>query len=263
MVTLLDTNKEQMIINVEVVVKTPTTIRVILEDNDNPNTVLTNRFRYIEDKDTFLIRLPIVGKTSKLTVYDENLGLQDKDTTFEVVSITKDHLKKRLDIIDVRSPGIKSFLNFSQRFSFNAGWLGTDPNKSYKSDDGKYQIIYVDAILDEKGNDIGTPACIYENGLIECDARFFVPATVPMREAILLHEFSHIFLNNNPADESEADINGLCMYLSLGFPRVEAVEAWVETFWIADVPENIERQKIMMQFIEDFENNNMIIYGKY
>ena len=82
-----------------------------------------------------------------------------------------------------------------------------------------------------------------------------------MRMAILTHEFSHVFLNVNPNDETEADLNGLLIYLSLGYPRIEAHEAWIDTFENSPTDGNMERYEIMEQFIEDFENGNLIIHG--
>ena len=266
MIKILNTNFEQMTINISIEVVKPTRIRIVLEDNDNPNTILTNRYRDIDKTDTVLIRLPISGKTSKLTIYDENVGVGNGDTTFSITDLSKSHLKKRLDVVDLTDPKIASFVNFCEQFCFNAGWLETqDPNSdiTYNSPDGMYRIQYVDAILDEEGNDIGTPACIYEDGLIQVDARFFRGSTVPMRVAILCHEFAHIYLNQNPDDESEADIRGLSIYLSLGYPRVEAFEAWIDCFWEADTPENMMRYQIIEQFIEDFENKRFIAYGNY
>ena len=72
--------------------------------------------------------------------------------------------------------------------------------------------------------------------------------------AILLHEFSHFNLNENIDDESEADLNGLLMYLGLGFPRIEASSAWLEVFLGAQTEQNKERYKLIEQFIKDFEN---------
>jgi hypothetical protein len=266
MVKILNTNCEQMIINIDIEVVAPTRIRIVLEDNDNPNTILTNRFRDIETKDTILIRLPICGKTSKLTIYDENVGVGNGDNTFVVTDISKSHLKKRLDVVDLTNYKIASFVNFCEKFCFNAGWLETQEANSdvwYNSEDGQYRIQYVEAIVDEKGNDVGTPACIYEDGLIQVDERYFRTSTVPMRVAILCHEFAHIYLNTNPDDESEADIRGLSIYLSLGYPRVEAFEAWIDCFWEADTPENKIRYQIIEKFIEDFENKKWIFYGNY
>ena len=51
--------------------------------------------------------------------------------------------------------------------------------------------------------------------------------------AILLHEFSHVYLNDNIDDEVEADLNGLLIYLGLGYPRIEAFEVFAKTFLAA------------------------------
>jgi hypothetical protein len=49
-----------------------------------------------------------------------------------------------------------------------------------------------------------------------------------MRFAILCHEFSHFYVNDNMDDESEADINGLLIYLGLGYPRIEGYQAFLD-----------------------------------
>jgi hypothetical protein len=51
-----------------------------------------------------------------------------------------------------------------------------------------------------------------------------------MRFAILCHEFSHFYVNEDMDNESEADINGLLIYLGLGYPRIEGYQAFLEVF---------------------------------
>ena len=81
------------------------------------------------------------------------------------------------------------------------------------------------------GKPLKTPARISRHdGVIEISKKYFKQYTVPMRMAILLHEFAHFYLNNNPRDESEADLNALTIYLSMGYPRIEAYQAWLEVF---------------------------------
>ena len=286
MVQLVNTNNEQQILKIDIEVYQPSRIRVILEDADQENTVFTDRFEDIQSgRHTFLVRLPLVRLNTNVFVFNEDNGDVDNDTSFEVINISKQHLIKRLDLIDLRNQALKNFIIFAQSFAYNAGNLRTnDPNDAsdcYVSDCNNYVIKYLDVIVDEKGVEIPTPASIntmvdkYGNQIpycpplintnivIDCCSKQFRDYTVPMRMAILFHEFSHVYLNKEMRDETEADLNGLMIYLSLGYPRVEAFEAWLDTFWEVDTPENCQRYEIMQKFIEDFENNKILINTRF
>ncbi len=257
-----------MTLKVDVTVYQPSRIRLIVEDADQENTVFTNRFLDIQSgNDTFLVRLPLVGKNTNVVVFNEFNGLSENDSSFAVTNISKQHLVKRLDLIDFRNPKIKNFVVFAQKFCYNAGVLRTnDPtndNDVYVSDCKQYAIKYLDVIVDENGRPIPTPASIQTNGLIDACCIQFRDYTVPMRMAILLHEFAHIYLNQDPANETEADLNGLMVYLSLGYPRVEAFEAWIDTFWEVDTDENLQRYKIMEDFITNFEKNKILFNARF
>ena len=119
-------------------------------------------------------------------------------------------------------------------------------------------IDIYDTITHSNGTELNTPARIAKNnGVIEISKKAFDTYTVPMRMAILLHEFSHYYVNENMDDESEADLNGLLIYLSLGYPRIEAHEAWLDVFMDSASEANAERYKIIEKFIKDFENNKI------
>jgi hypothetical protein len=117
--------------------------------------------------------------------------MQGEDETFEVESITKGALEKKLDVIDFSNTDVRSFVNFATRFSYNAGTLASG---TYVSDDRKFVIKYLPTIEDN-GQEQTTPARIdITNGNIEISKKQYVKYTVPNRMAILLHEFS---LKNN------------------------------------------------------------------
>ena len=80
-----------------------------------------------------------------------------------------------------------------------------------------------------------------------------------MRFAILCHEFSHFYVNEDMTDETEADINGLLIYLGLGYPRIEALEAFYEVFDNYPSEENKRRSDKIINFIDNFEKNNIVI----
>jgi hypothetical protein len=78
--------------------------------------------------------------------------------------------------------------------------------------------------------------------------------------AILLHEFSHVYLNENVDDEVEADLNGLLIYLGLGYPRIEAFEVFAKTFLSVPSDGNRMRYDKIKTFIDEFEQHNTYLY---
>jgi hypothetical protein len=81
-----------------------------------------------------------------------------------------------------------------------------------------------------------------------------------MRMAILLHEFAHFYLNENIEDEIEADLNGLLIYLGLGYPRIDGYEAFLQVFEGTPSEQNVVRYDVINKFIQDFENKKYVIY---
>jgi hypothetical protein len=116
-------------------------------------------------------------------------------------------------------------------------------------------------IIEDNGVEQTTPARIdIDSGIIEVSKRQFIEYTIPNRMAILLHEFSHIYLNDNVDDEVEADLNGLLIYLGLGYPRIEAFEVFAKTFMNNPTDENGMRFDSIKNFIDNFETYNTYLY---
>ena len=115
--------------------------------------------------------------------------------------------------------------------------------------------------IEEDGVEQTTPARIdIDTGIIEISKKQYLDFTVPNRLAILLHEFSHVYLNDNVDDEVEADLNGLLIYLGLGYPRIEAFEVFAKTFLNAPSDLNKMRYDKIKNFIDNFENFNTFLY---
>jgi hypothetical protein len=109
-------------------------------------------------------------------------------------------------------------------------------------------------LYDENGKSMKTPARISRSyGIIEVSKKKFEGYTVPVRMAILLHEFSHYYLNTDMANETEADLNGLLIYLGLGYPRVDAYNVFTQVFVTSPTEINKDRMKIIDDFIKNFE----------
>lgn len=239
-------------------------INLVVYDKYKANTVFTNRHKMVNgDNNTglFYVRMPISPDVVLIDIYNDRVGNKPKgvDDSFEVVSIEKRALEKKADVVDFNNPLLKSMIKFLRKFCYNAGVLDL---ASYVSDDGNYQIDYLDEIRDYKTNEVlRTPARIsQETGRIELAKDKFVPLTVPGRMAVLLHEISHYYINDNFNNEVESDLNGLLIYLALGYPRIEALEVFRDIFAKSRSKENDERYEIMNKFITEFENNNYLFY---
>lgn len=256
----LTTRYEELCLAVTVQTLTPAVVTIRIVDEEKPNTVLTDRYKTISGQFTFYVRMPITPKSIVISVFDKSVGNipNGQENNIKIVSVEKQPLQKRLDLVDISNPKLFDFVDFAQRFCFNAYYL--QANKSYESDGGNYLIEYLPQILGRDGQPINTPARISRTtGRIQISKEKFDKYTVPMRFAILCHEFSHFYVNENMADESEADLNGLLIYLSLGYPRIEAHEAFLKVFMQSDTVQNMERHKIISKFIDDFEKNKIVI----
>jgi len=249
------TSKEEMTILIKVKTFAPEKIRVRVFDYDFPKTYFTNRYKTINGEETFVVMMPITGDKINIEIFNEKNGNQKQnvDKSFEVISIEKQELPKKLNFIDIYNPKIKNFIQFAEQVCYNCSYLSPG---SYQSKNQFFFIDVFDTIIGKNGVELTTPARISKTtGTIEISKKAFDTYTVPMRMAILLHEFSHFYMNENMDDESEADLNGLLIYLSLGYPRIEAHEAWLDVFMDSASEANAERYRIIEKFIKDFENN--------
>ncbi len=258
MIFSVPTRHEELTLLVKVKTFEPQKIRIKVIDAEQPYTTFTDRFRTVDGESIFFVRMPVSPKEAMVYIYNENNGnLQvGADPSLEVVSITKEPLEKKLDVIDFTNSQVRSFVNFSTRFAYNAGSL---PSGTYTSDDKQFVIKYLPTIQDN-GVEQTTPARIdIDSGVIEVSKKQFRDFTVPNRMAILLHEFSHVYLNDNIDDEVEADLNGLLIYLGLGYPRIEAFEVFAKTFLAAPTDQNKMRYQKIVNFIDNFESYNTFI----
>lgn len=259
MIYRLPTRYEEFTLLIKVKTDKPEKIHLKVSDADQKNTVFTDRWKTVNGECSFYVRMPISGKISLINLYNEKVGQHKEDNSFEVVDIKKIPLEKRLDVVDFRNNDLRSFINFCTRFCFNAGVLSSG---TYKSSDGKFRIEYLPTIISSKsGKELQTPARINkDSGVIQVSQKKFTPDTVAMRMAILLHEYSHFYVNKDIDNESEADLNGLLIYLGLGYPRFEGHEAYLKTFISTPTEMNKVRYDKIKAFIENFEKNNYIVY---
>jgi hypothetical protein len=256
----IQTRYDEMCLSVKVACSVPTVVRIKIFDEEKPKIVFTDRYKTVYNTETFYVRLPITSKSVILSVYDDKKGNipKEQENNIKVISVDKIPLEKRMDVVDIQNYSVKHFVDFAQRFCFNAPYLET--GKSYQSDNGEFMIEYLPVITNHNGRVLTTPARISKvTGRIQVSKKQFDDYTVPMRFAILCHEFSHFYVNENMDDESEADINGLLIYLGLGYPRIEGYQAFLEVFKDSPNLDNKKRFDRIDNFIKNFEKNKMVI----
>jgi hypothetical protein len=251
-------NREEFVLGVTVQTASPQNIRFILKDAYQPRTLLTNRWKDINGTQTIYINVPLCDMDGILTIYNDDIGNipSKSDPTFKLVKIFKLPLEKRFDIVDFFNRDLTAYISFCQRFCWNAGVL---PSGVYQSDNGKFRIEYFPTLV-ENGVELSTCARISkDDGTIQVSQKQFDPMTVPMRMVILLHEFSHFYINENIDDESEADLNALRIYLGLGYPRIEASDAFTESFMGAPYEANGQRYALIHKYITEFDSSKILL----
>lgn len=235
-------------------VEKPCNIAMRLFDKTQASTVFVVMKKTISGRESLYVRMPLSPNTVQVQVINADHGNNPvlKDTGFKIVDIKKHELQLTLAETKMDTPTVRSFVRFAQRFAYNCGWY--DTGKTYKSNTGNYRIEYLPFITKlGSGEKMATPARIStKNGLIQVSKEQFVQFTIPMRMAILLHEFSHFYINSDVSNEVEADLNALTIYLGLGYPVKEAYSAFGETFVGYPSEQNKQRFDIIDRFIRDY-----------
>lgn len=254
-------------------------IRVVVQDAYKKNTVYTDRWTIVNGKYDFYVRIPICGSKAIISVFNTKIGnvTDAEDTSFTILNtgnnkIEKLPLQENYEKINPFA-GLMEFIDFSKKFCFNAG---DAPLGTYVSPSGKFVINYVKECLNYQEDGtvngvVNTPFRIStdDDKLIEANQKIIKSLSVPIRECLICHEAGHgwmnTYLKKNPqivdeekaslADELEADINGLKLYLAMGFPRIEAHYAWNECFQLNPTEENRIRTDAIVEFIKTFDKS--------
>jgi hypothetical protein len=261
---VVPSNKMPFTLVVKVKTDKPATIRLQARDTRKPATLYTNRRGVVSGEREFYLKFPLSPKQMIVSIFNEANGnfQLDEDGSFTISDIKVEKLKTAELWLKQEA---YSFIKFAEEFSENASILsaGTTTPHIYRSNDGKFTIDYYDIIRDKSGATVATPARIGHNtGIIEISKKHFLNYTVPMRMIILLHEFGHKYLNpdiNRPISyETGADIQALNIYLSKGYPEIEAHQAFLYVFKNANNEQNHKRYKIINDFISKFNNSNSL-----
>jgi len=239
---LANTNRKPT--NLVVSISTPhkTKIRIRAIDPNKLGAMYMDREATVDGNKSFEIRLPQSPEKLLIKVSAERGSVK-------VNSIREAKLPRYLGCISGKK--VSSFLKFAMEFSENSGILATG---RYVSDNKKYVIDYLPEIVNEGGKVLSTPARISNStGRMEISKKSFSKMTIPMRMAILCHEFSHFYLNEVQRDEIEADLNALALYLGMGYPVIEAHKAFLDTFESTPTDVNKERYIYLKTFIDNFD----------
>lgn len=267
MIKTIRTDKKPLTIKFNVKTASPQLIRVVASDLDKQRefpTYYENIKGIVNGERLFEVKLPQSPTNLLLSVYNVANGLRrnGEDRSFKVVN------GKITDLVTCpiwMNPETVSFLKFAKKFAENASnfTAGDKVPHIYRSEDGQFTIDYYLRIRDRKtGRFVSTPARIGHNsGVIEVSKKAFLKYTVPMRMIILLHEFSHKWLNptigRKISYESGADINGANLYLSQGYPYQELLKAFLYVFKDANNESNHKRYKIIKDFTEKFSKGEI------
>jgi hypothetical protein len=260
----IPSNYHSFQLNITIQTKELSRIRIVALDPNKPSSKYVDRAGKLMGKRTFELKFPVSPKKLKIVIFNVangNLPYGEDDT----FSIT-DMKVETLPTYDVWwNKETQNFYNFAVEFSQNAGILSAGDKKPhiYRSDDNKFTIDYYNNIVDKKTNKmLTTPARIGHNtGIIEVSKNKFMQYTIPMRLVILLHEFSHKYLNpkiDKPISyETGADIQGLYVYLGKGWSPYEAHKTFLQVFKNANNEPNHKRYKIINDFISKYEKGQI------
>jgi hypothetical protein len=253
MVKNIKTNGNPTTLEIRVESKKDIKVALIVSDAEQQNSNYTQRTGVVNGVISFFVSMPQSPNVSKVVVFNKARGLMKRDDSFKIISIKQVPLRT---INLPMSKQTKAFVKFAQEFSEEAGTLSASKKgDTYKSNNGKFIIEYFDVIRSKlSGYPMSTPARISQiNGRIEVGKIKFRNYTIPMRMAILMHEYSHFYLNRIPSDESEADLNGLRIYLALGYPRIDAYNVFLNVFKKAPNQQNKDRYDKLDNFIKEFK----------
>jgi len=244
-----NTEREPVNIIVGIAVKRPMKVRIRAIDPFKRGAVYLDRWSTIQGQKDFEIRLPQSPEKLQIKIMSPQASQQDNiENLVRVTKLEKKELPQYLPCLSGKK--VASFLKFAKEFCENAGILSVG---RYQSDDKQYTIDYLSQITNE-GKALTTPARISnQTGRIEISQKSFREMSIPMRMAILCHEFSHFYLNEVQKDEIEADLNALTLYMGMGYPIIEAHKAFLETFYKHPTEGNKERYIYLKTFIDNFD----------
>jgi len=189
---------------------------------------------------TFFFGMPISPGKLKVQIFDQDNRMFSRPDGYQIGNPRLVALRTAPINLSKEST---DFLHFAE-------WLAVNlPNLQAGKDyvlDKKFKIqLFSDLPT-------STPARIHAtDDYIQVSKVDLLTMTVPRRIIILLHEYAHNYLNNNPNNESEADLNALTIYLAKGYPFMEAVYAFTKI--LHDNDQSVQRMEWMIRFMQQHQ----------
>jgi len=253
--TLYNSNGAKTCLMVTLKSAQPVTLCIIAEKYNTVNSKYADRICKVHGERTIYLQFPISPDKLSIKIFNQ---MNPFDKSFEVKIQESDFRAYNiwLDAQTIR------FMELSNYFCKVAGYeAASDKGRLFQTDDAEFTIRYYNVIKD-KGQPINTPARIGHNsGVIDAAKSKMDQYTVPMREIIMLHEFSHKYKNPTLGleigNEVGADINALYIYLGLGFSKIDAICVFAKVFLKAQSPGNIDRMRKIMKYIQKLESGEV------
>lgn len=254
MVQTYNTDNRAMRLYITIKCKGERSFYCFAEDTGKKNSMYARREIKVNGSREIYFSMPITPKQMTIGVLDSaNRNAKDFEVTIAEAPIETYNIWMDSDSKDFMT----LVLNFAQRAGFEPA---LESGRVFQTQDGKFTIKYFPVIKDfASGQALSTPARIgHKSGIIDNSKIKFDRYTIPMRVIIDLHEFSHKYKNPKMglpiSNEIGADINALYIYLGLGFSKVDAIYVFANVFLKAQTPQNIDRMRKIMDYIQRFEN---------
>jgi hypothetical protein len=249
-------SQRQLVISLDIFSEKESKVRLVAYDASRKNTKYMDRYNVFKGTNNFIIRLPQSPELLTIVITG------NADSPLKIVKKEVTPLQTQMSAWDFENKQISKFVMFAQQFADRAGYLSTG---KYLDDTGTYEITYLPLIkADQTGKELNTPARINSaTGTVQVSQKIFIQYTIPGRVAILLHEFCHVFANNDVHSEIEADFHAAQIYCALGYPRIEILHVFANVFYKADTDLNKLRLNKLMEFVDQFDNRiTTVKYGK-
>lgn len=220
-----------------------------------PNTVYFDVAPVITGEDMFVIKIPKMPERVIVEIYNERNGNMKGDGSFQIKEPKIGPIVQGFAVRRLLDPNVDKFARFLDDFAENAAIISAQ-NSIYRSPDGKFEIHYKDVIRDDEGKELRTPLRVNSKSkIMEIAKKYYITYTVPGRKMWAWHEFAHVWINNNPSDELEADKHAIKIYLGFGNPIAEAYNVVLKVF--KNTPSDLNKQRYLAlnDYIKNFNKN--------
>lgn len=248
------TNQKPIVVSFSVTSASPKRVRIYAIDPEKPLTRYTDRYVNLKGTREFELKFPLTPQNLVVLVSGQTGG----DTGLQM---SPAKIKWGTTCNPWMDTKTGSFVRFAEDFNQKASYL--EPGV-YKSSTDQFLIKYMPTIIDYKsGKQLNTPARIgHQTGNIEVAKDKWMKYSVPMRMLILLHEYSHKYMNHKVGrdinDEVAADINALYLYLGMGYPAIDARLVFAYVFYGNSTELNKKRMNIIDDYINRFQKGEVI-----